>query len=330
MSVLVTGAAGYIGSNVVRTLLSEGERVIGYDVAPPPSHSVLAPLLPRVPFVVGSVVDLPLLLNTIKQHDVREVIHLAAIMGGAKERPFETVQVNVLGTLNVLEAGRILGLRRVICTSSFAAAGATGKDQTRTIPETEYSLPVNFHDSTIAPYAATKLMCEELTYTYRTDHGVDAAIIRPARVYGPGLPRGRSNAIPIEALFAKAVAGESVSVPQGGDTKIDLTYMKDEVRGFILACRADKLPNWLYNISSGRVYSIREIAKSLGQVFPNVSIQVGPGEWRGISATDSHTGPLRPASDISRARSDLGYEPQFADLDKALADYKAWEEEQRY
>ncbi len=95
------------------------------------AHSVVFPLLRSFPFVMGSVTDLPLLLNTIKQHKVQDVIHLAAIMGGAKERPLETVQVNVMGTLNVLEAGRILGLRRVICTSSFAAAGATGKDQSQ-------------------------------------------------------------------------------------------------------------------------------------------------------------------------------------------------------
>jgi nucleoside-diphosphate-sugar epimerase len=154
MSVLVTGAAGNIGSNIVRTLLSEGEQVIGYDTAPPPPHSVVYPLLGKFPFVLGSVVDLPLLLNTIKQYKVQDVIHLAAIMMGAKERPVETVQVNVMGTLNVLEAGRILGLRRVLCTSSFAAAGATGKDQSRLIPETEYSLPVNARDG-IAPYAST-------------------------------------------------------------------------------------------------------------------------------------------------------------------------------
>jgi len=329
MSVLVTGAAGNIGSNIVRTLLSEGEQVIGYDAAPPPPHSVVYPLLRNFPFVLGSVVDLPLLLNTIKQHQVTDVIHLAAIMVGAKERPFETVQVNVMGTLNVLEAGRILGLRRVICTSSFAAAGATGKDQSRLIPETEYSLPVNARDG-IAPYASTKLMCEELTYMYRADHGVDAAIIRPARVYGPGMPRGRSAGIPIQALFEKAIAGEPVSMTQGGDTRIDLTYVKDEVRGFVLAYRAAKLPNWLYNISAGRLYSMSEIAAAMRRAFPRVSIEVGPGEWRGITASDPHTGPVRPASDISRARTDLGYEPQFADLDKALTDYKAWEEERRY
>ncbi|MGO9058160.1 MAG: NAD-dependent epimerase/dehydratase family protein [Candidatus Binataceae bacterium] len=329
MSVLVTGAAGNIGSNIVRTLLEQGERVVGYDVALPPQYSVVHPLLKKFPFVVGSVVDLPLLLNTIKQHKIENVIHLAAIMAGAKERPVETVQVNVMGTMNVLEAGRILGLRRVICTSSFAAAGATGKDQSRLIPETEFSLPVNARDG-IAPYASTKLMCEELTYMYRADHGVDAAIIRPARVYGPGLPRGRSAGVPIQAIFEKAIDGESVLVPQGADTKIDLTYVKDEVRGFLLTYRAASLPNWLYNISAGRLYSMGEIAAAAKRVFPKVKIEIGPGEWRGMSATDPHTGPVRPASDISRARKDLGYEPQFADLEKALTDYKAWEEERRY
>ncbi|SRR5579885_877600 len=329
MAVLVTGAAGNIGSNIVRTLLSDGEQVIGYDTAFPPLHSVVFPLMGTFPFVLGSVVDLPRLLNTIKQYKVRDVIHLAAIMVGAKERPVETVQVNVLGTLNVLEAGRILGLRRVLCTSSFAAAGATGKDQSRLIPETEYWLPVNARDP-IAPYASTKLMCEELTYMYRTDHGVDAAIIRPARLYGPGLPRGRSAAIPIQALFEKAIAGEAVSVAHGADTRIDLTYIKDEVRGFVLAYRADKLPNWLYNISGGRLYSIGEIGAAMKRVFPKVPIEIGPGEWRGLSGDDPHSGPVRPASDISRARRDLGYEPQFADLDKALIDYKSWEEERRY
>jgi UDP-glucose 4-epimerase len=155
-------------------------------------------------------------------------------------------------------------------------------------------------------------------------------IIRPARVYGPGLPRGRSAGVPIQAFFEKAIEGEAISVPQGADTRIDLTYVKDEVRGFILTYRAQTLPNWLYNISAGRLYSIGEIAAAMRPVFPKIRIEVGPGEWRGISATDPHTGPVRPASDISRARKDLGYEPQFADLEKALTDYKAWEEERRY
>jgi nucleoside-diphosphate-sugar epimerase len=121
-----------------------------------------------------------------------------------------------------------------------------------------------------------------------------------------------------------------VSVAQGGDTKIDLTCIKDEVRGLVLAYRVAKLPNWLYNISAGRLYSTSEIAGAMRRIFLKVPIEVGPGEWRGMSATDPHTGPVRPASDIFRARKNLGYEPQFADLDKVLTDYKAWEVERRH
>lgn len=329
MTVLVTGAAGHIGSNIARTLLEQGEQVIGFDVAPPPPHSVLHPFVGKFPFVIGSILDLALLLNTMKQHKVEGVIHLAAIMGGAPQRPLETVRVNVEGTANILEAARILGLRRVVSTSSFAAAGASGKDQSRLIPETEFALPVNATDGN-SPYAATKLMCEELTCHYRLYCGVDAAIIRPARVYGPGRPPGRSGGIAIEALLEKAFKKEPVSVPSGRDTKIDLTYVKDEVAGFLLAYRTPKLPNWLYNISSGRLYSIGEITDAINRAFPHVSIKAGPGEWRGIAAAEPHTGPNRPASDITRARKDLGYEPKFADLDKALPDYRAWVESKRY
>lgn len=102
------------------------------------------------------------------------------------------------------------------------------------------------------------------------------------------------------------------------------------MRGFVLAYRARMLPNCLYNISGGRLYSIREIAAAMRQVFPKVRIDVGPGLWRGMSATNPYTGSDRPASDISRARNDLDYEPRFADLDKALTDYRAWVDEGRY
>src|SRR5260370_31505836 len=112
MSVLVTGAAGNIGSNIVRTLLEEGERVVGYDVALPPQYSVVYPLLKKFPFVVGSVVDLPLLLNTIKQHKIENVIHLAAIMAVSKERPHENPHVLSNDTMQRLEASTPLRARR--------------------------------------------------------------------------------------------------------------------------------------------------------------------------------------------------------------------------
>src|SRR6476659_8552018 len=125
MAVLVTGAAGHIGSNVARTLLEHGYDVVCFDASIPPPFSVIAASFEQIPHKKGS------LINLVKQYDVDAIVHLAAIMGGATSRPLETVKVNVEGTANVLEAGRILGLRRVICTRSSGAAASYGLDQTQ-------------------------------------------------------------------------------------------------------------------------------------------------------------------------------------------------------
>src|SRR4029453_4813522 len=162
MAVLVTGAAGHIGSNVARTLLEHGYDVVCFDASIPPPFSVIHPPRDRVHYETGSVLDLARILNLVKQYDVDAIVHLAAIMGGATSRPLETVKVNVEGTANVLEAGRILGLRRVICTSSYGAAASYGLRQAPTIAEDQYVVPVSEHDMN-PPYGSTKAMAEELT-----------------------------------------------------------------------------------------------------------------------------------------------------------------------
>jgi nucleoside-diphosphate-sugar epimerase len=329
MAVLVTGAAGHIGSNVARTLLEHGYDVVCFDASIPPPFSVIHPARDRVHYETGSVLDLARILNLVKQYDVDAIVHLAAIMGGATSRPLETVKVNVEGTANVLEAGRILGLRRVICTSSYGAAASYGLDQTQTIAEDQYVVPVSEHDMN-PPYGSTKAMGEELTCVYRRCYDVDAAIIRPAMVYGPGYPPGRGQRHPMEALVHAAAKGIPVKSPTGRDSVIDSTYVKDTALGYLRLLEADDLPNWLYNISSGRVFSTGDMIDAVQKAFPDASFDIGPGGWCGIDGQGPPYSPIRPASDIERARKDLGYEPQFADLEVAAADYAGWLRDQAY
>ena len=331
MAVLVTGAAGHIGSNVARTLLDNGYEVVGYDAVSPPPFTVLAPKMKSLPFVTGSVLDSANLLNTVKKYRVDSIVHLAGMLGGAQDKPIEAVRVNVEGSQNMLEAGRIMDLGRVIVTSSHTASGSnTGKDpHSQRIMETEFSLPVNAHDI-LAPYASTKLMVEELTYLYKARYGVSAVAIRPARVYGPGIAPGRYDGFPIEALFHRALRGEAVNVAQGRDSWIDLTYAKDEAMGYLLALQAENPPSHVYNIGGGQVYSVAQMVDAVKATVPGAQVHVGPGEWVGISASARHLGPMRPAPDITRAEKELEYRPRFAELPRALADYKKWLEEGRY
>jgi nucleoside-diphosphate-sugar epimerase len=222
----------------------------------------------------------------------------------------------------------MLELRRVICTSSYGAAASHGKDQSTTVDEDEYVLPVSSRDM-IPPYGATKLMNEELTYIYRHRYGVDAAIVRPAMVYGPGFPPDRITNHPMEALVHAAHRGQAVRASCGRDSTIDATYVKDIAVGFLRVLETAELPNWLYNISSGQVYSTGSMADAVAKAFPASSIELGPGEWRGLDGHGPPAAPIRPASDISRARRDLGYEPRFH-LEAAANDYARWLGEQAY
>ncbi len=126
MSVLVTGGNGLIGANIVRILTEiHGDDVVIVDASPDlAEHSVLTDVADRVKYVQGSVTDLAFLLRVIKEHKVTDVVHGAAIIAGAAaRRPTEALEVNILGTVNVLEASRIEGLRRVVAISSSAVMG---------------------------------------------------------------------------------------------------------------------------------------------------------------------------------------------------------------
>ena len=124
MSILVTGIGGHIGSNIARMLMEDNEEVVGFDIAPPGPHTVIAKMADKIPCVCGRIEDLAFVLNTVRAHKVESIVHTAAIIAQyANERPLESVRVNIEGTINVLEAARILNLKRVVCCTSSSVSG---------------------------------------------------------------------------------------------------------------------------------------------------------------------------------------------------------------
>lgn len=323
MTILVTGAAGHIGSNAVRMLLDAGKAVVAFDRRPPGPDSVIAGMDDRVAWVYGSIDDLPLLLNAIKKHKVDGIIHGAAIIAQhANARPLECVRTNIEGTINVLEAARIMDLKRVVCCTSSSVAGEH-KDTSLAVAlkETDLDLPYT------SMYAASKLMNELHVHLYRQLYGVDAVACRPARVWGPGFDRW-DLAIPIELLVRDAVAGKPIRIEQGGDTAIDYTYVKDHCQGLIQALEAKPTKNCVFNLSSGKLVSMFEVTDVLKRVFPKLEISVGPGQL-GDAKGGGYRVAVRPAFDISRAKDELKYEPQYG-IEKGIPAYVAWLTERKY
>ncbi len=323
MSILVTGAAGQVGSNIVRILHEQGREIIAHDIVYPGPHSVIFDIMDRIKFVAGSIVDLSHLLRIVKDYDVEGIIHPAVVFTDeANKRPVDAVRVNMEGTVNVLEAVRILGLRRAVCCSSAAAAGAK-TDLTRHAREDDPpTLPLS------GIYPVIKLAVEGLCHNYQALYGVSAIAIRPSRVYGPGTPPSRIGILPIDFLVNEAVKGNSIKLETGADTVVDYTYAKDEAMGIINAYDAPSPNYYLYNISFGQLRSVKEVVEVLRELFPGQTFEVGLGLWSGWIPKAEFKGvryqvAIRSPLDISRAKADLGYQPQY-DIDKGIPDYVRW------
>lgn len=321
MSVLVTGGVGAIGSNVARYLLARGEKVVVYDrVTPRADHKVLRGFDGLLSAEVGDITDLASLLDVIRRHDVRGILHFAGMLPPHQNNlhPIEALKVNIIGTANVLEAARILGLGPVIVAS---AAGVMGRPKDLSTPRKE--------EDVILPlagiYPLSKLACEQLVYTYRQLFKVPATAVRPRNVYGPG------SAFRVQPLFEvvfAAVEGQDFVRASGGDSIFDYTYIKDMARGVVQMYDAKSPANYVYNISRGKAVTMTEVFDVVQKIFPKQKIQVGPGPWEGVveggKEFELTVHPaVMPPQDVTRARQDFGYDPEW-DIERGIPDWIRW------
>ena len=310
MSILVTGINGMTGLHTAKILLDKGFEVVGYDNCRSGELAFYPEIEKRITFVWGDITHAGHLLETVEKNDVEHIIHLAALRNEVLYRaiPTELFRVNIDGMTNILELARIGKVSRVVFASSAAVYGRAD-DPDQTIPE----------DAPLSPrgiYANSKTMCESLCRAYRNVYGVDTVIIRPSRVYGrianlDTLEFGN----PISTFVSTLLRGEPITEKSGGDFGGDFTYVPDLAAGCHLALTTTELDNWIFNISSGTFYRLSQVAEVLKDLFPKISISIGPGVQPYVTQA-----PMRSALDISRAKRALFFSPAL-DLNKSLSHF---------
>lgn len=305
--IIVTGANGFIGAEVVRALAERGDEVAAFDIVVGPPLRALAAQHPNVRVVAGEITEWQHIANLVRDAKPDAIVHCAALVGviASADVPFATMRVNIEGSLNVFESMRLFGVKRVVNLSTEEVYGNFTADR---ITEDHPCFPV-------MPYGISKFAVEQLGRDYRRNHGVDAIHVRTCWVYGPGLPRAR---VP-KTLVDAAVEGRKLHVASGGDFRVDHVYIDDLVTGILSALDKPEHRHDVYHLSSGDAPSLFEIVDIIRDLVPGAEVSIGPGPYL---FGDRIQTVRKGALDTGRARAELGYVPRF-DIRKGLAAYIA-------
>jgi UDP-glucose 4-epimerase len=311
MKVLITGGMGVIGAETSRKFVREGHRPVIY--ARHRDDRLIFDIKDGIDFESGDVLDWPRLLDVIKRHKVTHIVHAAGFVGAVSAaNPALSIQVNVMGTVNVLEAARLFDIKRVVYTSAKGVYGPIlgdyGPPHYKPMPEDMPKNPQRIYDS-------AKLMAEQAALYYANNMGIDVAVLRFATTYGPGKTARHGKMGVTSQIVENPFRGQPFHHPAGGDAKDDFIYNKDSALGIYLATVADRIPSRIYNIGSGEGHTLNDFAGVLRKKLQGADIQIGPGlNFLGM--------PYQPHGvyDITRARNELGFKPEY-DLDRAIGDY---------
>jgi nucleoside-diphosphate-sugar epimerase len=267
---LVTGGTGFIGSRVTRDLVREGESVVAYDWAP--ESIMLERLLTKeeienkVKIIRGDVTDFAHLVSTLKQNNVEKIVHLAALMlYDVNANPLLGLKINCEGTVGIFEAARLIGLKKVVWTSSGSVFGPPEDYSQEYIPDDAPHYPQNL-------YGSTKSLDEQFAIYYSDKYGLDIEAIRLVLVYGAWQSRGRTAAI-IREMVANPALGRPGKVPAARENILGWTYVDDAARAIVLACKANKTKTRSFSVR-GMIHSIGEIIDYVMELIPDANISV--------------------------------------------------------
>lgn len=296
-NVLVTGAAGFIGSHVAEALLAKGLNVIGldevndyYSVANKEKNLKILEAHKKFSFYKGDVCDRQLVDKIFEKHQISHVAHLAARAGVRPSiiDPFIYEHSNGLGTLCLLDAARRYGVENFVLTSSSSVYGNS--------IATPFREDDSATDRPISPYAASKKATEVMGHTYHHLYGLNVNVVRPFTVYGP---RGRPDMAPW-LFLESAILGRPIKKFGDGTSRRDYTFIDDFVAGFIAALERP-FGFEIFNLGNSATVSLNEAINVVEKVTgKQLKIQEEPLQPGDVLITNA---------EISKAQRMLGYRP---------------------
>lgn len=309
--ILITGGAGFIGSNLAHSLLSNGNTVVAVDnfnnyYNPQIKEDNIADLRDNDNFHLyqADLADNKLIENIFKQYNFDCVVHLAGSAGvrSSIDVPLDYVDNNIYNTVSLLEWLKRHKTPKIVFASSSSVYGNLNKDSFSEKDEVRYP---------ISPYAASKLSCEHFIYTYAHLYGIKACCLRFFTVYGP---KQRPD-LAIHKFIEKINKSEPIQLYGDGTSSRDYTYIDDIVSGILAAVKYDQSLYEIINIGSGRSITLLEMINTIENALHKKAV---------IQFVEKQMGDVeRTCADISKAETLLGYHPKTS-FQQGIENYVAW------
>jgi nucleoside-diphosphate-sugar epimerase len=293
--ILVTGAAGFIGSNLTDALLEQGAEVFGIDNMFNGRMENLEKAMkhPQFKFQKADIRDFDAMLHIMK--DIEIVFHEAAFTSVPQsiQMPQLCNDVNVAGTLNILNAARVLDTKKILFASSSSVYG-----DTPTLPKHE-----EMHLDPISPYAVSKEAGEAYMVSYHRVYGLDTTCLRYFNVFGPRQKDSPYSGV-IAIFLARIFEGKNPCIYGDGTQSRDFTYVKDVINANILAATTKRAAGQVMNAAAGKPISMNELTQIMIDESGQKGLKIEHGPVR--------TGDiLHSFGDLTRAKEILGYEPKY-------------------
>jgi nucleoside-diphosphate-sugar epimerase len=291
-SYLITGGGGFIGSNIVETLLKSGARVRILDNFSTGKRDNILPFKDRIEIVEGDVRSFHIVRDAVDGIDY--VLHQAALPSVPRsiKDPITTDEVNVTGTLNILQAARDAGVRRLVFASSSSVYG-----DLEVLPKTEEMLP-----KPLSPYAVSKLAGEKYCGVFTQIYGLETVALRYFNVFGPRQDPTSEYSAVIPKFVNAMLRGESPLIYGNGTQSRDFTFVENVVQANLLACKIKNFPvsGQVFNIACGKAVTLNDLVDTINQVL---ATNIKP------EYTDKRPGEvLHSLANVGKANQFLDYE----------------------